>query len=75
MADEKRARLIIGIQMFSMGVILAVFGLAVIAFSPFRTMEPGIRMWATISDIAITGVGLAFIIFGRIRIIRAKKET
>ena len=76
MGEEKlnRTEIIISTQMLSIGIILTIFGLIVVIFSPFKTMKPYIRMWALISDFGIVGLGLIFTIVGWVRSKKAKKE-
>lgn len=68
--DPKR---IVAVQMFSIGVILFILGIIVLALSPIRSMTPFIRANSIISDGCIIGVGLGFAIGGFIRLKRLKK--
>ena len=66
--------IIISIQMIIIGMILTIFALVVILFSPFKTMDPFIKMCALFSDFSILGVGLIFLIAGWFRKKKAKNE-
>jgi hypothetical protein len=77
--DKKRAagadpKLIVAVQMLSIGIILLVLGLVTLILSPFAKMDPFIRLTFVISMGGIIAVGLAFGIGGGILYRRAKKS-
>jgi len=75
MQEKKGAnpKLIVAVQMFSIGVILLILGLIVFFLSPIRTMAPYFRISSIISDASIILAGLGFSIGGFIRLKRLKK--
>jgi len=70
-ADPK---LIVAIQMLSIGIILLILGLVVLFLSPLRSMDPFIRLTFLISISSIIVVGVAFVIGGSIRYKRVKRS-
>lgn len=77
MEERKGAdpKLIVAVQMTSIGAILLILGLTVLLMSlgPLRSMEHFIRACAIASDCSIILVGLFFAIGGFIRLKRVKK--
>jgi hypothetical protein len=76
--DKQRAggadpKLIVAVQMLSIGIILFVLGLVTFILSSVAEMEPFIRLTFLISMGGIIAVGLAFGISGGILYRRAKK--
>jgi len=74
--EEKKSvdpKLIVAIQMFSIGIILLILGVLVLVLSPIRSMVPFIRASSLISNGSIILVGLGFSIGGYIRLKRLKK--
>ncbi|MDH4271866.1 MAG: hypothetical protein OEW18_07800 [Candidatus Aminicenantes bacterium] len=76
--DKEKARgadpkLIVAVQMLSIGIILLVLGLVTFILSSVAKMEPFIRLTFLISMGGIIAVGLAFGISGGILYRRAKK--
>jgi nitrate reductase gamma subunit len=69
-ADPK---LIVAVQMLSIGIILLVLGLVTFFLSSVAKMEPFIRLTFLISMGGIIAVGLAFGVGGGILYRRAKK--
>lgn len=69
-ADPK---LIVAVQMTSIGIILIILGITVFLLSPIRAMEPFIRLASIISNSSITAVGLFFAVWGFIRYRRVKR--
>jgi hypothetical protein len=67
-------KLIVAVQMLSIGIILLVLGLVTFSLSPVARMEPFVRLTFVISMGAIIAVGLAFGIGGGILYRRAKKS-
>jgi nitrate reductase gamma subunit len=67
-------KLIVAVQMLSIGVILLVLGLVTFVLSPVTGMEPFIRLTFMISMGAIIAVGLAFAIGGGILYRRVRKS-
>jgi len=76
MEEKKGAdpKLIVAIQMLSIGIILLILGIAVLILSPLRTMASFLRLNSLISTGSIILVGLAFAIGGYIRLKRVKKK-
>lgn len=70
-ADPK---IIVAVQMLSIGIILVILALAVFFVSPVTKMTPFIRLTFIISIICIFLVGLSFFIGGIIRHKKAKKK-
>jgi hypothetical protein len=75
MEEKKGAnpKLIVAVQMLSIGVILLILGLIVLFLSPIRTMAPYFRISSVVSNGSIILVGLGFTIGGFIRLKRLKK--
>jgi len=76
MEERRRAdpKMIIAVQMLSIGVILFILGLTVSLLSPVSRMEPYIRMTFLISVGSILLVGILFSIGGIIRYKRVKRR-
>lgn len=70
-ADPK---IIVAVQMLSIGIILVILALAVFFVSPITKMMPFIRLTFIISVSCIFLVGLSFSIGGIIRYKKAKKK-
>jgi nitrate reductase gamma subunit len=66
-------KLIVAVQMLSIGIILLVLGLVTFILSPLAKMDPFIRLTFLISMASIIAVGLAFGVGGGILYRRAKK--
>ena len=76
MTEEKKGadpKLIVTVQMLSIGIILLILGLVVLFVSPLRSMDHFVRLTFLISEASIIIVGLAFAIGGGIRYKRAKR--
>jgi Na+/phosphate symporter len=75
MEEKKGAdpRLIVAVQMLSIGAILLVLGLVTFLLSPVSRMEPFMRLTFLISMGSIVAVGVGFGISGVVRYRRAKK--
>lgn len=80
MSQEKRPepegadpKLIVAVQMLSIGIILVILGLVTFFLSPVAGMEPFIRLTFLLSMGAIVAVGLAFGIAGGILYRRNRK--
>jgi Na+/phosphate symporter len=75
MEENKGAdpKLIVAVQMLSIGAILLVLGITTFLLSPVSSMEPFIRLTFLISMGCIVAVGMGFGISGAIRYRRAKK--
>lgn len=80
MEEKKGAdpKVIVAVQMLSIGVILIVLGLTVFILSPLDStvnprMSSYIRMCSIISNSGITILGVLFAIGGLVRYKRAKK--
>jgi hypothetical protein len=73
--DNKGAdpKLIVAVQMLSIGIILLILGAVVLLVSPLASMDHFIRLTFLISEVSILVVGLAFAVGGWIRYKRAKK--
>jgi Na+/phosphate symporter len=76
MEEKKGAdpKLIVAVQMLSIGAILLVLGIVTFLLSPVRSMEPFIRLTFLISMGSIVAVGVGFGISGAVRYRRAKKS-
>jgi uncharacterized membrane protein len=77
MMEEKKGadpKLIVAIQMLSIGIILLTLGIAVLILSPLRTMASFLRLNSLLSTGGIILVGLAFAIGGYLRLKRVKKK-
>jgi len=76
MEEKKGAdpKLIVAIQMLSIGIILLTLGIAVLILSPLRTMASFLRLNSLLSTGGIILVGLAFAIGGYLRLKRVKKK-
>jgi len=82
MEEKKGAdpKLIVAVQMLSIGIILIILGVTVFILSPLDQMvnprmTPYIRMCSIISNTGITLIGVAFAIGGVVRYKRAKKKA
>jgi hypothetical protein len=76
MMEEKKGadpKLIVAVQMLSIGIILLILGLVVLIVSQPSSMDHFIRLTFLVSEASILAVGLAFAIGGAIRYKRAKK--
>ncbi len=80
MEEQKGAnpKLIVAVQMVSIGIILIVLGITAFILSPLDPlvnprMTPSIAMWSVISNSSMTILGVVFAIAGLIRHARAKK--
>lgn len=69
-ADPK---MIVAVQMFSIGLILLILGIATFALSPVKAMAPFIRLTFLVSMAAIMAVGAGFSVAGGILLRRARK--
>ena len=81
MEEQKGAnpKLIVAIQMTSIGIILIILGMTVFILSPLDPlvnprMTSFMRMWSIISNGTMTIVGVLFAIGGIVRLKRAKKQ-
>lgn len=70
-ADPK---IIVAVQMLSIGIILVILAVAVFLLSPVTRMMPFIRLTFIISVSSIFLVGLSFSIGGIIRYKKAKRK-
>lgn len=70
-ADPK---IIVAVQMLSIGIILVILAVAVFLLSPVTRMMPFIRLTFIISVSCIFLVGLSFSIGGIIRYKKAKRK-
>jgi hypothetical protein len=73
-AGGANPKLIVAVQMLSIGIILLVLGVVTFCLSPVAKMEPFIRLTFLISMGGIIAVGLAFGIGGGILYRRARKS-
>jgi len=80
MEEQKGAnpKLIVAVQMTSIGIILIILGITAFILSPLDPlvnprMTPFIRMWSIISNSSMTILGVLFAIGGLIRHKQAKK--
>jgi len=75
MEEKKGAdpKLIVAVQMLSIGIILLILGLIVLFLSPIRTMAAYFRISSLVSNGSIILVGLGFAVGGFIRLKRLKK--
>ena len=73
--DKKGAdpKLILAVQMLSIGIILIILGVTVFLLSPLEPMDPYIRKMSLISNSVITFLGLAFAIGGFVKLKKLKK--
>jgi uncharacterized membrane protein len=60
--------------MIIMGWVLIVFGITVTVFSPFKTMDRDIKLWALASDLGMTLTGVVFLVSGLVRKTLAEKK-
>ena len=76
MEEKKGAdpKLIVAVQMLSIGIILTILGFTVFILSPISRMEPFIRVCSIVSNGSITCIGLFFSIGGLIRYKRVKRK-
>ncbi len=82
MEEKKGAdpKIIVAVQMTSIGIVLMILGITVFLLSPLDQainprMIPFIRMCSIISNGCITFLGVAFAIGGVVRYKRAKKKV
>jgi hypothetical protein len=73
-AEGANPKLIVAVQMLSIGIILLILGLVTFSLSSVAKMEPFIRLTFIISMGAIIVVGLAFGVGGGILYRRARKS-
>ena len=75
MEEKKGAdpRLIVAVQMLSIGAILLVLTIVTFLLTPVTRMEPFMRLTFLISMGCITAAGVGFGISGAVRYRRAKK--
>jgi len=75
MEEKKGAdpRMIVAVQMLSIGAILLVLGIVTFLLSPVTSMKPFIKLTFLISIGSIVAVGVGFGISGVVRYRRAKK--
>ena len=71
-------KLIVAVQMTSIGIILIILGITAFILSPLDPlvnpkMTPTIQMWSVISNSSMTILGVVFAIGGLIRHAQAKK--
>lgn len=76
MEEKKGAdpKLIVAVQMLSIGIVLIVLGFTVFILSPFSRMEPFIRICSIASYASITCLGIFFAVGGLIRYKRVNKK-
>ena len=72
-AEGANPKLIVAVQMLSIGLILLVLGIVTLVLSPVTEMDPFIRLAFLISMGGIIAVGLAFGVGGGILCRKARK--
>lgn len=75
--DERKGadpKLILAVQMLSIGVILFILGLIALIITPLRSMTSFMRTAALLSYGSIIFVGFCFAVGGMIRYRRVKKK-
>ncbi len=77
MKEKKGAdpKMIVAVQMLSIGIILVCLGTLVFFLSPIGRMDPFVRICSIASNSSITLLGLFFIIGGFFRYKKAKNEN
>lgn len=75
MKEKKDAdpKMIVAVQMLSIGIVLVFLGMIVFLLSPISRMEPFIRICSIASNSSITLLGLFLVIGGFLRYKKAKK--
>ncbi|MEW5901849.1 MAG: hypothetical protein AB1715_10340 [Acidobacteriota bacterium] len=75
MEEQKGAdpKIIVAVQMLSIGLILLVLGLVTLVLSPVRAMEPFLCLTFLVSMAGIIFVGVFFSVAGSVLYRRAKK--
>ncbi len=67
-------KLIVAVQMLSIGIILIILGFTVFILSLLSRMEPFIRVYSIMSNGSIICIGLFFAIGGLIRYKHVKRK-